>query len=81
MGGTVLVTGGAGYVGSHIAVELARAGYALVVLDSLVNGSPAVLPVLRRLTPRGKFSPTQQTGVVTVISSSMSCVLKLQRTA
>jgi UDP-glucose 4-epimerase len=50
MGGTVLVTGGAGYVGSHIAVELARAGYALVVLDSLVNSSPAVLPVLRRLT-------------------------------
>jgi UDP-glucose 4-epimerase len=50
MGGTVLVTGGAGYVGSHIAVELARAGYALVILDSLVNSSPAVLPALRRLT-------------------------------
>ena len=33
-----------------IAVELARAGCALVVLDSLVNSSPAVLPVLRRLT-------------------------------
>ena len=46
----VLVTGGVGYVGSHIAVELARAGCALMVLDSLVNSSPAVLPALRRLT-------------------------------
>ena len=50
MGGTVLVTGGAGYVGSHIAVELARAGYAPVILDSFVNSSPTVLPALRRLT-------------------------------
>jgi UDP-glucose 4-epimerase len=50
MGATVLVTGGAGYVGSHVVAELARAGYALVVLDSFVNSSPAVLPVLRRLT-------------------------------
>ena len=46
----VLVTGGAGYVGSHIAVALAAAGHSLVVLDSLVNSSPAVMPVLRRLT-------------------------------
>ena len=46
----VLVTGGAGYVGSHIAVALAAAGHSLVVLDSFVNSSPAVLPVLRRLT-------------------------------
>ena len=47
---TVLVTGGAGYVGSHIAVALASAGHSLVVLDSFVNSSPAVMPVLRRLT-------------------------------
>ena len=46
----VLVTGGAGYVGSHIAVALAAAGHSLVVLDNFVNSSPAVLPVLRRLT-------------------------------
>lgn len=50
MADTVLVTGGAGYIGSHIVVELARAGYAAVVLDNFVNSSPGVLPRLRRLT-------------------------------
>jgi UDP-glucose 4-epimerase len=47
---TVLVTGGAGYVGSHIVVELARAGYAPVVLDNFANSSPSVPPRLRRMT-------------------------------
>jgi len=50
MEGTVLVTGGAGYVGSHIVVELARAGYTPVVLDNFATSSPAVLPRLRRLS-------------------------------
>ncbi len=49
---TILVTGGAGYVGSHIAVELARAGYAPVVLDNFVNSTPAVLPRLQVLAGR-----------------------------
>lgn len=34
----ILVTGGAGYIGSHTALALARAGHVPVVLDSLVNG-------------------------------------------
>lgn len=50
MPSTVLVTGGAGYVGSHIVAELARAGYAPVVLDNFANSSPSVLPRLRRMT-------------------------------
>ena len=50
MGRTVLVTGGAGYVGSHIVVELARAGYASVVLDNFANSARSVLPRLRRMT-------------------------------
>jgi UDP-glucose 4-epimerase len=49
---TVLVTGGAGYVGSHIVVELARAGYAPVVLDSFANSTPAILPRLEALAGR-----------------------------
>jgi UDP-glucose-4-epimerase GalE len=36
--GPVLVTGGAGYIGSHAAKALARAGYAVVVFDNLVAG-------------------------------------------
>jgi UDP-glucose 4-epimerase len=43
------VTGGAGYVGSHVVVELAQAGYAPVVLDSFANSSPDVLPRLADL--------------------------------
>jgi UDP-glucose 4-epimerase len=41
---TVLVTGGAGYVGSHVVVALAAAGYTPVILDNFVNSSPRVLP-------------------------------------
>jgi dTDP-L-rhamnose 4-epimerase len=37
MRGTVLVTGGAGFIGSHIAAELLRAGYHVRILDSLVT--------------------------------------------
>lgn len=37
MGGTVLVTGGAGYIGSHACVELLLAGYKVVVVDNLAN--------------------------------------------
>src|SRR6266542_6467798 len=47
---TILVTGGAGYVGSHVVVELARAGYAVVVLDNFANSAPAVVPRLAALT-------------------------------
>ena len=52
MAESVLVTGGAGYVGSHIVVELARAGYAPVVLDNFSNSTPAVLPRLQSLADR-----------------------------
>ena len=35
----ILVTGGAGYIGSHTVVELQNAGYDVVVLDNLSNSS------------------------------------------
>jgi nucleoside-diphosphate-sugar epimerase len=43
---TVLVTGGAGYLGSTLAHDLVRAGYGVRVLDSLVYGGQALLPLL-----------------------------------
>lgn len=39
----VLVTGGAGYIGSHVCVELIAAGYRPVVADNFCNSKPAVL--------------------------------------
>lgn len=35
----ILVTGGAGFIGSHTVVELQQAGYDVVVLDNLCNAS------------------------------------------
>jgi UDP-glucose 4-epimerase len=46
----VLVTGGAGYIGSHTAVVLHEAGRDVVVLDDLSNSSPAAVDALRALT-------------------------------
>lgn len=40
----ILVTGGAGYIGSHTALELIRSGYDVVVLDNLVTGYRAAVP-------------------------------------
>ena len=50
MAETILVTGGAGYIGSHIVAELAAAGYAPMIVDSFATSSPTVLPRLRHLT-------------------------------
>ena len=39
----VLVTGGAGYIGSHTCVELLNRGYGVVVIDNLVNSNPKAI--------------------------------------
>lgn len=49
MEGRILVTGGAGYVGSHVVVALAQAGLAPIVLDDFSNSTRAVLPRLAAL--------------------------------
>ena len=46
----VLVTGGAGYIGSHTVVQLVAAGHTPVVVDSHVNSRASVLPRLEELT-------------------------------
>jgi UDP-glucose 4-epimerase len=50
MADSILVTGGAGYIGSHIVVELAGAGYSPLIVDNFATSSPSVVPRLRRLT-------------------------------
>jgi UDP-glucose 4-epimerase len=47
---TILVTGGAGYVGSHACVELLQAGARVVVLDNLSNSKETALDRVRRIT-------------------------------
>ncbi len=47
---TLLITGGAGYIGSHTCVALQQAGYRLVVLDNYCNSSPETLQRIERIT-------------------------------
>ena len=46
----VLVTGGAGYIGSHTCVELLDRGYGVVVIDNLSNSNPKSLDRVQELT-------------------------------
>ena len=46
----ILVTGGAGYIGSHTCVELLQAGYDVVVLDNLCNASEKSLERVKAIT-------------------------------
>jgi UDP-glucose 4-epimerase len=46
----VLVTGGAGYIGSHTVVQLVAAGHDVVVVDNFSNAKPTVVPRLETLT-------------------------------
>ena len=48
----VLVTGGAGYIGSHVCVELLEQNYQVVVLDNLCNGSEVALQRVQEITGR-----------------------------
>ena len=47
---TILVTGGAGYIGSHTCVELLEAGYEVVVVDNLCNSSEESLRRVEKIT-------------------------------
>ena len=46
----VLVTGGAGYIGSHTCVELLEAGHEVCVIDNLCNGHEVALERVRGIT-------------------------------
>ena len=46
----VVVTGGAGFIGSHVVVELLENGYEVVVVDNLSNASPEVFHRIEQIT-------------------------------
>ena len=50
MKGKILVTGGAGYIGSHTTVELQNAGYEGVVVDNLSNSNAGVIDGIEHIT-------------------------------
>ncbi|WP_342581872.1 UDP-glucose 4-epimerase GalE [Ureibacillus sp. FSL W7-1570] len=51
----LLVTGGAGYIGSHTCVALMEQGYSLIIVDNFSNSKPAVLDKLRKLNDNFVF--------------------------
>jgi len=46
----ILVTGGAGYIGSHTAVELQNAGYEVIIIDDLSNSTADSIDGIERIT-------------------------------
>ena len=51
----ILVTGGAGYIGSHTCVELLQAGYEVIVFDNLSNSSEESLNRVQDIAKKLKF--------------------------
>ena len=49
---SILVSGGAGYIGSHTCVELIQVGYEIVVADNLCNSSEEALRRVEKITGR-----------------------------
>ncbi|MDB2074997.1 UDP-glucose 4-epimerase GalE [Clostridium paraputrificum] len=53
---SILVTGGAGYIGSHTSIELLQAGYDIVIVDNFCNSKPESLNRIEELTgKKSKF--------------------------
>ena len=47
---TILVTGGAGFIGSHTCVELLNAGYKVIIMDNFVNSKPESIKRIKEIT-------------------------------
>ena len=47
---SILVTGGAGFIGSHTTVELLKAGREIVMIDNFSNSKPEVLDKIKKIT-------------------------------
>lgn len=59
---TILITGGAGFIGSHAAVELLESGYEIVIVDNLSNSQIESISRVKDLT--GKTFPFYQTDLL-----------------
>jgi UDP-glucose 4-epimerase len=59
---SILVTGGAGYIGSHTVIELVNAGYDVVIVDNLSNSKPEVVNRIKEIT--GKVVPLYEVDIL-----------------
>ena len=48
----ILLAGGAGYIGSHTAVELLNSGYGVVIVDNLSNSYKTVIDRIEKITSK-----------------------------
>lgn len=51
----ILLTGGAGYIGSHTAVELIQAGYEVLIADNFYNSKPEVINAIEKISGKRPF--------------------------
>ena len=70
----ILVSGGAGYIGSHTCIELLNAGYDIVVADNYYNASPVVLDRVKQITGKDfrfyKADMTRPLNTITTTSTA-----------
>jgi UDP-glucose 4-epimerase len=71
----VLVTGGAGYIGSHTCLELLAKGHEVVIVDNFANSSPKVVPRLEKLA--GRDIPTHKLDIRD--REALALLFKLER--
>lgn len=51
----ILLTGGLGYIGSHISVELILAGHKIFIIDNFLNSNNQVLSKIKKITQKKFF--------------------------
>ena len=52
---TILVTGGAGYIGSHTVVELLAHNYQVIIIDNFCNSSPKALERIEQISGKNRY--------------------------
>ena len=60
---TILLTGGLGYIGSHVAVELLQLNFKVVIVDNLSNSKPQVLDRIKKITNKELCNPYVISGI------------------